>query len=93
MRRVGMTDVWYLTVRMPRGARFIYRVSLNSQLDPDFLGDLELGSTAQADPLNPNQWLGHWRSNCLVHHRSPGLRENRAHLRGRSNTIESPARF
>jgi len=58
MRRVAQSDVWHLTVRMPRGARFIYRVSLNDQLDPGFFGDLALGSAVQADPLNPHRWLG-----------------------------------
>ena len=57
MRRVEQSDVWYLTVRMPRDARFIYRVSAN-QPAPDFFGDLRLDS-AVADPLNRNSWLGH----------------------------------
>lgn len=57
LRRLEQSDVWYLTVRMPRGARFIYRLSVNSR-EPAFFGDLEL-STAVADPLNRNGWLGH----------------------------------
>ena len=36
MQPVERSDVWHLTVRMPRGARFIYRVSVNGQ-DPEFL--------------------------------------------------------
>jgi enterochelin esterase-like enzyme len=58
MRRVERSDVWHITVRMPRGARFIYRVSVNDQSGPDFFGDLKLNA-AVADPLNRNSWLGH----------------------------------
>ena len=57
MQPVERSDVWHLTVRMPRGARFIYRVSVNDQA-PGFLGDLKLDA-AVADPLNRNNWLGH----------------------------------
>ncbi len=58
MRRVERSDVWHLTVRMPRDARFIYRVSVNDQTGPGFFGDLKLDA-AVADPLNRNSWLGH----------------------------------
>ncbi len=58
MRRVERSDVWHLTVRMPRDARFIYRVSVNDQAGPGFFGDLKLDA-AVADPLNRNGWLGH----------------------------------
>ena len=57
MQPVERSDVWHLTVRMPRGARFIYRVSVNDQA-PGFFGDLKLDA-AVADPLNRNNWLGH----------------------------------
>ena len=58
MRRVERSDVWHFTVRMPRDARFIYRVSVNDQTGPGFFGDLKLDA-AVADPLNRNSWLGH----------------------------------
>ena len=58
MRRVEHSDIWHLTVRMPRDARFIYRVSVNDQAGPGFFGDLK-PDAAVADPLNRNSWLGH----------------------------------
>jgi enterochelin esterase family protein len=57
MHQLDRTDVWHLTVRMPRGARFIYRVSVNDS-GAEFFGDLNLTS-AVPDPLNHNNWLGH----------------------------------
>ena len=53
--RLADTDVWYLTKRLPAGARFEYSLS------PDDLRRLIQGlsdrrATAQADPLNPNDW-------------------------------------
>jgi enterochelin esterase family protein len=51
MTRLADTDVWYLTIRVPHGARFIYQVSPN---DP--LGAAPT-SSAQADPFNRNRWL------------------------------------
>lgn len=58
MQRVEESDVWHLTVRMPRGARFIYRMSVNDRTGPGFFGDLRPDAAA-ADPLNRNPWLGH----------------------------------
>ena len=52
MRRVDHTDVWYLTVRLPRGARFVYRLSPNDPLDNPSSGVLRR-TRFQADPLNP----------------------------------------
>jgi enterochelin esterase-like enzyme len=57
MRSLGNSDVWFLTVRLPRGARFLYRLSPNNPLDNAFLGGL-LGSSQQLDPLNLNPFFG-----------------------------------
>jgi enterochelin esterase-like enzyme len=57
MGHLERSDVWHLTVRMPRDARFIYRVSVD-QAGPRFFGDLPL-SAAVPDPLNRKSWLGH----------------------------------
>ncbi len=51
MARVPDTDVWYLTIRIPHGARFTYQLSPN---DPLVAG---AQSAAQADPYNANRWL------------------------------------
>jgi enterochelin esterase family protein len=51
MTRLADTDVWHLSIRVPRGARFTYQLSPN---DPLGSGP---PSSAQADPLNPNRWL------------------------------------
>jgi len=56
MKRVDRTDVWYLTVRLPHGARFVYRLSPNDPLDNPASGILRR-TRFQADPLNPNRWL------------------------------------
>lgn len=58
MHHVVGTDVWYLTVRLPLGARFLYQISLNPPLDGDFFGDLRLGSATAKDPLNALTLLG-----------------------------------
>jgi len=57
MRRLEQSDVWHLTVRMPRSARFIYRLAENTH-ETRYFGDLDL-SSATADPLNLHSWLGH----------------------------------
>jgi enterochelin esterase family protein len=56
MQRVGETDVWFLTWRAPRGARFLYRLSPNDPLDNPSVGVLR-NSAFQSDPLNPNRWM------------------------------------
>jgi enterochelin esterase family protein len=56
MRRVASSDVWYLTLRLPRGARFTYRLAPNVPLE-DHRGD-ERRAAAQVDPLNPRRWNG-----------------------------------
>ena len=57
MRRLGNSDVWFLTVRLPPTARFLYWLSPNNPLDNAFLGGL-LGSSQQLDPLNLNPFFG-----------------------------------
>ena len=57
MRRVERSDVWHLTVRMPRDARFIYRVSVNDQTGPGFFGDLKLGRCG-GGPFESEQLAG-----------------------------------
>jgi enterochelin esterase family protein len=53
--QIPLTDVWYLTVRLPTGARFTYGLSENDPLV--FAGfQPERLATTQADPLNPHRW-------------------------------------
>jgi len=55
MHQIPLTDVWYLTVRLPSGARFTYGLSVNDPLI--FSGPQpERFATTQADPLNPHRW-------------------------------------
>jgi enterochelin esterase family protein len=53
--QIPLTDVWYLTVRLPTGARFTYGLSQNDPLV--FNGfQPERFATTQVDPLNPQRW-------------------------------------
>jgi enterochelin esterase-like enzyme len=53
--QIPLTDVWYLTVRLPTGARFTYGLSENDPLV--FNGfQPERFATTQADPLNLHRW-------------------------------------
>jgi len=53
--QIPLTDVWYLTVRLPTGARFTYGLSENDPLV--FTGfQPERYATTEADPLNPHRW-------------------------------------
>ncbi len=53
--QIPLTDVWYLTVRLPTGARFTYGLSENDPLV--FTGfQPERFATTQVDPLNPHRW-------------------------------------
>lgn len=53
--QIPSTDVWYLTVRLPTGARFTYGLSENDPLV--FNGfQPERFATTQVDPLNPHRW-------------------------------------
>jgi enterochelin esterase-like enzyme len=53
--QIPLTDVWYLTVRLPTGARFTYALSENDPLV--FSGfQPERFATTEVDPLNPHRW-------------------------------------
>lgn len=56
MRHLERSDVWYLTVKMPAGARFSYRISPNDPLVSDGPRADQRAATAQADPLNRHVW-------------------------------------
>jgi enterochelin esterase-like enzyme len=51
MHRVGDSDVWYLTLKLPKGARFTYRLVPNNPP-----GSASTQATAQADSYNPRRW-------------------------------------
>ena len=56
MHHVENTDVWYLTLKIPAGARFSYRLSPNDPLVFDGPRTSQRAVTSQADPLNPHRW-------------------------------------
>jgi enterochelin esterase family protein len=56
MRRIAGSDVWYLTLKLPKGARFGYRLSPNDPLTFERPRAAQRSATAQVDPLNPRQW-------------------------------------
>jgi len=56
MTRLGDTDVWYLTVRLPSGSRFAYSLSPNDPQTFDPPRAAERRATVQGDPLNPRRW-------------------------------------
>ena len=58
MHRVRDSDVWYLTVKLPAGARFIYSLSPNDPMTNNGPGAGERSATSQMDPLNAH------RQNC-----------------------------
>jgi enterochelin esterase-like enzyme len=57
MDHIPNTDVWYLTVKLPAGARFVYDLSANDPLVEEGPGPraAERMATRQADPLNPKK--------------------------------------
>jgi enterochelin esterase family protein len=50
MSRLAGTDVWYKTLRVPKGARFFYQLSPNDTLSRS--PNAQRFATAQADPFN-----------------------------------------
>lgn len=52
MRRVGQTDVWYLTLVLPRASRLTYRLSPDDPLLNDDDGAAWREANLQIDPLN-----------------------------------------
>ena len=53
MTRLAGTDLWYKTLRVRKGARFIYTLSPNDSLSRSPNG--QRNATQQADPLNPRR--------------------------------------
>jgi enterochelin esterase-like enzyme len=51
MHRIGDSDVWYLTLKLPKGARFTYQLVPNNPQKSD--GTQAIG---QADPFNSKRW-------------------------------------
>jgi enterochelin esterase-like enzyme len=51
MHRIGDSDVWYLTLKLPKGARFTYRLVPNN---PPVSESTQ--ATVQADSYNPRRW-------------------------------------
>jgi enterochelin esterase-like enzyme len=47
MHRLGASDIWYLTLKLPKGARFIYQLEPNRPPAPEMAR-----VTRQVDPLN-----------------------------------------
>lgn len=56
MHRLADTDVWHLTLKLPKGARFSYRLSPNDPLVLNGPRADQRRATRQADPLNPHRW-------------------------------------
>jgi enterochelin esterase-like enzyme len=56
MTRLGGSDVWYLTVQLPAGARFAYSLSPNDPMTFDPPRAAQRMASVQSDPLNPNRW-------------------------------------
>jgi enterochelin esterase family protein len=52
MHQIPDSDVWYLTLKLPRGARFSYQLSPNDPMTSDGPRDAQRAATRQADPLN-----------------------------------------
>jgi len=55
MTRLGNTDVWYLTVKVPGGARFAYWLVENSPMVTEGPQLPAMLAALQADPLNPHR--------------------------------------
>jgi enterochelin esterase family protein len=51
MHRIGDSDVWYLTLKLPKAARFTYRLVPNNPPRSE-----SMQATAQADSYNPRRW-------------------------------------
>src|SRR2546423_3363451 len=52
MHQIANSDVWYLTVKLPTGARFVYQLSPNDPLTYEDPRAEQRAATRQADPLN-----------------------------------------
>lgn len=58
MHQIRDSDVWYLTLKLPSGARFTYQLSPNDPMTFEGPRAAQRVATRQADPLNPH------RSDC-----------------------------
>lgn len=56
MHRIPNSDVWYLTLKLPSGARFTYQISPNDPLTFKSPRASQRTATRQADPLNPRRF-------------------------------------
>jgi enterochelin esterase-like enzyme len=54
MHRIGDSDVWYLSLKLPRGARFTYQLSPNDPMTSNGVRAEQRSVTRQSDPLNLN---------------------------------------
>ena len=54
MHQIANSDVWYLTLKLPSGARFTYQLSPNDPLTFDDPRAAQRAATRQADPLSLN---------------------------------------
>ena len=52
MHQIPNSDVWYLTLKLPSGARFTYQLSPNDPLTFDGSRAVQRAATRQADPLS-----------------------------------------
>ncbi len=52
MHQIANSDVWYLTLKLPSGARFTYQLSPNDPLTFEGPRAAQRAATRQADPLN-----------------------------------------
>ncbi|HEV2884702.1 MAG TPA: alpha/beta hydrolase-fold protein, partial [Pyrinomonadaceae bacterium] len=60
MHQIPASDVWYLTLKLPRGARFSYQLSPNdpmTQVTQEGPRAAQRAATRQADPFNRNPRL------------------------------------
>ena len=56
MARLDGSDVWYLTIRVPSDARFVYSLSPNDPLTTESPRAVQRTASLQSDPLNPLRW-------------------------------------
>jgi len=55
MHQIPNTDIWYLTLKLPAGARFTYQLSPNDPMTFDGPRAAQRSATRQADPFNPRR--------------------------------------
>ena len=55
MHQIPDSDVWYLTLKLPSGARFTYQLSPNDPMTFDGPRAAQRTATRQADSLNPHR--------------------------------------